>query len=267
MISQPPKPPYPFSPKPIPGPKSKRLPKGKPMTLVAAYRSRDGGLLLCADREENDGYGKRSVDKIYPAYLNPCTIYFAAAGPSNAIVRGCEEAHNVLMEAFREGKDILREYKPLIEKSLQTVHKQFAVVLKEWPMNFLIVVVAKAPNSVPILYRTDGAAMIQEHYYAAFGTGKLICDYFSDSLYEYPRFDKTNLLALAAFIFREAHKSASGVGEDVNMIFIRPTPALGETQGIPPESVRELQGGIPQLRETILEYWKEHAKMPEWAAE
>ena len=257
--------PRPFPPKPSPGPKLQRLPKGKPMTLVAAYRSNDGGLLLCADREENDGYAKRSVDKIYSIHLNPCTIFLAGAGPSNAIAKANEETHNALVEAFRDGKDVLREYKVVIQKTLEGVHLQFADILTEFPMNFLIVVVVKAANCAPILYRTDGSVILKEDYYAAFGSGKLICDYFSDRLYEYPRLDKLNLLVVAAFIFREAHKSASGVGEDVDMIFLRPTPALGETHGIGHDGVKEIQRGIPPLSEALWANWKAHVKLPSWA--
>jgi 20S proteasome alpha/beta subunit len=234
------------------------------MTLVAAYRSNDGGLLLCADREENDSWSKRSVDKIYPIYLNPCTIYLAGSGLSIPIARAHEEIHNALSEAFAAGRDVLRYYKDIIQESLKEVHDQFAEMLAECPMNFLIIIAAKAPNTAPILYWTDNAVMLHEHAYVAFGSGKLICDYFSDRLYEYPRLDKIGLLAVAAFIFREAHKSASGVGDDVDMIFIRPTSAFGETHGIPPNSVREIQSAIPSLAETIWDHWKQHVKLPEW---
>ena len=57
----------PPKPRPIiPRPEAKRL-SGRPrMTLVAAFRARENGILLCADREETDGWlQKRSVDKIY----------------------------------------------------------------------------------------------------------------------------------------------------------------------------------------------------------
>jgi len=205
------------------------------------------------------------VDKIYPIYLNPCTIFLAGAGPSNAITKASEEIHNALTEGFRDGKDVLREYKAIIQGTLEGVYLQFADLLADSPMNFLIVVVVKAANCAPILYRTDGSVMLKEDYYAAFGTGKIICDYFSDRLYEYPRLDKPNLLAVAAFIFREAHRSASGVGEDVDMIFLRPTPALGETHGIGPDSVKEIQRGIPPLSEALWANWKEHVKLPSWA--
>jgi len=49
MISPLPKPPCPFPPKPLPGPKSKRLPKGKPLTIAASFQIADG-IVFCADR-------------------------------------------------------------------------------------------------------------------------------------------------------------------------------------------------------------------------
>src|ERR1039458_3875084 len=126
------------APPPNPGPKPKRLPKGKPMTLVAAYRSTEGGILLCADREENDGVAKRSVNKIYRIPLLPCEVYLAGAGPANAIVKANEEIHSALGHAFASGADVLREYKTLIEAALLSVHVQFPEELEEMPMNFLI---------------------------------------------------------------------------------------------------------------------------------
>jgi hypothetical protein len=234
------------------------------MTLVAAYRSTEGGILLCADREENDGVAKRSVNKIYRIPLLPCEVYLAGAGPANAIVKANEEIHSALGHAFASGADVLREYKTLIEAALLSVHVQFPEELEEMPMNFLIILQAKAPNSVPLFYRTEKTVMLSENCYAAFGTGKLICDYFSDRLYEYPRHEKPSLMAVAAFIFREAHKSASGVGSDVDMIYMRPSPALGEREEFGTNLVKEIQDGIPPLSEAILEYWKEHVKLPDW---
>jgi len=258
--------PSPF-PRPFPIPKPKRLPKGpRPMTLVAAYRSAEGGVLLCADREENDGWlAKRSVDKIYPIHLLPCDFYLAGAGPTPAIVKTNELIHNALSEAFAKGSDVLREFKTLIEGCLQCVHSQFLDVLAEMPMNFIVVIQAKFPNTVPVLYYTDGAIMLPEHHYCAYGSGKVIADYFSDRLYEYPKLDKPNLMTMAAFVFQEAHKSRSGVGEDVDMVFIY--PGIGRRQEIGPDSVRELQSKIPPLADSLWMHWKRRAKVPDWAAE
>jgi hypothetical protein len=107
--------------------------------------------------------------------------------------------------------------------------------------------------------------MIPEECRAAFGTGKPMADYIADQVYEYPRLDKPNLLAVAAFIFREAHKAGSGVGENVDMRYLYGSSV--SVQRIPPESVRELQDGIPPLKQTLWDHWKEHAKLPKWAAE
>jgi 20S proteasome alpha/beta subunit len=41
------------------------------MTLIAAFRASNGGILLCSDRHEEDTVSKRSVDKIYQI-RNPC---------------------------------------------------------------------------------------------------------------------------------------------------------------------------------------------------
>jgi 20S proteasome alpha/beta subunit len=224
----------------------------------------EGGILLCADREENDGVAKRSVDKIYPIRLLPCDVYLAGAGPANAIVKANEEIHSALSHAFASGADVLREYKTLIEAALLSVHAQFPEELEGMPMNFLIILQAHAPNSVPRFYRTEKSVMLIENEYAAFGSGKLICDYFSDRLYEYPKFDKPNLMAVAAFIFREAHKSASGVGPDVDMIYMRPSSALGEREEFGTNLVKEIQDGIPPLSEAIWAYWKAHVNLPPW---
>jgi len=42
-------------PQPLLKPKAKRFPMRKWMTLVAGFRCRNGGVLLCSDREEIEG--------------------------------------------------------------------------------------------------------------------------------------------------------------------------------------------------------------------
>ena len=78
------------------------------MTLVAAFRGRDGGVLLCADREESENYAKRDVDKIYEIPMLPIQIYLAGAGPSAPIARANMEIHNALSAAFRTAWSVAR---------------------------------------------------------------------------------------------------------------------------------------------------------------
>ncbi|MGA9061627.1 MAG: hypothetical protein WB341_08170, partial [Terracidiphilus sp.] len=128
------------------------------MTLVAAFRDQEGGILLCADREENDGYAKRDVDKIYEISLPSVQVLLAGAGPSAAIARANTDIHSALMgtafadkiEAFTV--NALQQCQNIIESALRSVHKQFEDTLPNWPMNLLIVIRPKITNTVPILY-------------------------------------------------------------------------------------------------------------------
>jgi 20S proteasome alpha/beta subunit len=213
--------PLPAVPRALPVPKPKRPPKRNvAMTLVAAFRGPGGGVLLCADREENDGYSKREVDKIYRISMIQCQIFMAASGPSVAISKTNMEIHNAIQQKFADGGDILLKYRSLIEGVLHTVHAQFEDLLKEYPMNLLIVIAPNFPNTSPVLYRTDGAVMLPEDHYAAYGSGKTIADYLADRLYKYGHLDRACTLGLAAFIFREAQRTASGVGLGADMVFI-----------------------------------------------
>jgi hypothetical protein len=88
-------------------PKPKRLPERKRgMTLVAAFRCRNDGILLCADREENDGYLKRDIDKIYRFPLSQYHVFITGAGASTIILRACEKIHQRLSLADANGVDI-----------------------------------------------------------------------------------------------------------------------------------------------------------------
>jgi hypothetical protein len=58
------------------------------MTLVAAFRCREYGVLLCGDRKEDDGVAVREVEKIFhnttgfPGFQ----IFMAGAGPTTVVL-------------------------------------------------------------------------------------------------------------------------------------------------------------------------------------
>src|SRR6266436_8926054 len=91
--------------RPCPVPKPVRLPKRRPhrMTLTNAFRARNGGVLLCADREENDGYAKTEIDKIYAITtdLKTCEVFISGAGPSDIIRKAKEHIRRSLIQADR----------------------------------------------------------------------------------------------------------------------------------------------------------------------
>jgi len=230
------------------------------MTLVAAFRCQNGGILLCADREEIYGDAKRQVDKIYPIHLPTFQVFIAAAGPANVISRACSDIHNSLTQAFSDDRDIKGEFKGLIESDLHSIHEKYAANLQGWPLDLIVIFAPLEPHVAPLLYRTDMAMMISAQFYVAYGSGQRIADYLADRLYDYERLDNATLLAMAAFIFREAEESTGGVGMGVDMMWIREGNAM--TMSIGPDLVKDLQDQIPNLSDAIYSHWKEHVKVP-----
>jgi len=238
------------------------------MTLVAAFRCQQGGILLCADREENDGYAKREVDKIYRiGELPACEVFLAGAGPGNVIRLANQEIHLSLGKASANHVDVLAQHCNLIEEALTAICVRFAEVLELEPMNLIIVVAPRSVGSVPLLYQAQGNVLIPETYYVAHGSGKTISDYLSDRLYkpiQHGRLDKGMLGLLATFILREAGESSAGVGLGFDMVFI--FDGNKELHFIPPASVKEIETGIPPLADAVHSYWESHVRIPEWLA-
>jgi 20S proteasome alpha/beta subunit len=194
------------------------------MTLVAAFRCQKGGILLCADREESYGPTKREVDKIYRMRdLVTCEVFIADSGPGNIIRLATEEIHASFIKAKAAGEDALIEHRGIVEQGLGVIYEKFPEMLLEDPMNLVIVVAPRESPTHPLLYHTDGWAMIPESFYIAHGSGKAISDYLADRLYVpymHGQLDKGMVGLLAAFILREAERSVVGVGMGANMVFI-----------------------------------------------
>jgi 20S proteasome alpha/beta subunit len=232
------------------------------MTLVAAFRCRNTGILLCADRQEDDGYTKREMDKIFRSGFYQFEFFMAGAGLITVIKDAWAEINRDLHNATNfDKRDILVEHRPIIEASLKAIHiKHKGEDLSRFPLGLLIVIAPRKQNSIPILYRTDKSTLIEESTYAAYGSGQTLSDYFAGYLYKHGLPDD-HLAVLASFIFREAEKYASGVGLGSDMVFICPNSLL---KFLGKESIAEIQAGIPDLKESIYSHWAEHLKVPAW---
>jgi 20S proteasome alpha/beta subunit len=225
------------------------------MTLVAGFRCRNGGVLLCADREENDGVSRREVEKIYEVRRQQGTIFVAGAGRSSILTK----FHLFLENAISESTDLAARHVHIMEKALKAVSKQYLSTHET--VGFVLVVASSSPNAQPLLYKTDATLVVPEPLYVSDGSGKTISDYLADRLYRHG-LDKPSLGALAAFILRETEESTSGVGLGADMIFIHDKDR--ELHRIPKDAVREIQSGLPKLGDAVWEYWKQHAKVPKW---
>jgi 20S proteasome alpha/beta subunit len=235
------------------------------MTIVAGFRCSTGGVLLCADREENDGYNKREVEKIYRipvTDLQVCDVFLAGAGNGDLIRKFQPLIHECLFHSHQGGTNLVTEHVRLFESELKKFKKQQADSIKKDGDFRFIVVMAPFNSTPPQMYCTKNEAMIPEQIYCALGTGQPIADYFTDRLFQWERMDKRALAALAAFILREAQDSATGVGLGNDMVFIHEVPRT--LHFIPKDHVKKLQDGIPTLTESLHQYWEQHATIPGW---
>jgi 20S proteasome alpha/beta subunit len=232
------------------------------VTLVAAFRCRNNGVLLCADRKEDDGVANRPIDKIYRiSWLNECEVFIAGSGTTTTVKDACAEIDQSFNKAINEGRKVLPEIRALIETSLKTVHSRSKEDLKSWPLYLIIVVAPRIPNVMPAIFRTDKSVLVPEGVYIAYGSGKTISDYLADHLYVHGLADDL-LLILATFIFSEAEHSASGVGLGNDMVFILPGASLLKFMST--DSIKEIEATIPPLRNIVWESWRNQMKPPEW---
>ena len=235
------------------------------MTLIAAFRASKGGILLCSDRHEEDGVSKRSVDKIYRiSKLKSCQIFIAGAGPSTPVKNAFIEIHKNVKQQEDSGLEVAWEHREVIEKSLKSIHERYEDVLQNWPMNLIIVIAPRAQNFHPMLYSTDGKMLSPESRYVTHGSGKGVADYLASRLYSDDLMTHWLILA-AAFIFREAGESSSGVGFGSDMVLIN--NGRNERREFVHESVSQIEHALPLLADCLRERWAEVEKMhgfPTW---
>ena len=233
------------------------------MTLIAAFRAEKGGILLCADREENDGFSKRAVSKISRVSNLKFQMFIAGAG-STAIIKKAQDAcEQAIFKAAEDGLDVESQHQDILESALETTYSRY-VKTDEDRIGLLIVAVIEAEPRVPLLYRTEGSMLIPEEFYAADGSGKFISNFLADRLYQ-PGLKKGQLVLLASFILREAGESVSGVGFGADMVLIYNGDR--SIQFFAPGNVAELQAGIPKISNSIYTHWKDNAKLPAWCSE
>ena len=89
------------------------------MTLIAAFRSAKGGVLLCSDRQEDDGISKREVDKSARISLWPCDVFLAGSGIAAVIKDTTREIAETFWRFKQAGKNVLAEHGNILESSLK----------------------------------------------------------------------------------------------------------------------------------------------------
>ena len=260
------------SPKPLPRPivpypKVERLRERRPchMTLIAAFRTYDGDVLLCSDRQEDNGISKQSVDKIHRIRgLKQCDVFIAGAGPSTPIKSAFLSVDEAFRKAETKGKNLVEESSKIIEFGLRKTHRRYKKYLETWgAVNFIIVVAPRSKDFLPILYHTEGHLAVPEARYVAHGSGKAVADYLAGRLYADDLMKKW-LVILAAFIFRESGESSSGVGFGSDMLLIS---REGRRTEFWHETVADIEKALPALANCLHDSWMAAdaaGKFPEW---
>ncbi|MHB1022200.1 MAG: hypothetical protein ACYC46_03340 [Acidobacteriaceae bacterium] len=233
------------------------------MTLTAAFRCQNGGILLCADREENDGVSKREVDKIFhiPLEVSSCDIFVASAGSTACIVNANLAIEKELKMAESSGYDLWSVHKVCIETALCSVIEQYASDPSD--LGVLVVFASRDTSKSVLLYGNSGHALIPEPYYRADGSGKQFCDYISDRLYDCERLNRSNLMTLAAFIFREVQQFVHGVGLGTDMLIVHDDDGA-HWRRFGNAVVKEIEDCLPSLSDSLWGYWKQNACVPAW---
>ncbi|HTB98131.1 MAG TPA: hypothetical protein VK716_14060 [Terracidiphilus sp.] len=230
------------------------------MTLIAAFRADKGGILLCADREENDGFSKREVCKISRVSNLKFQMFIAGAGPTAIIKKAQDACEQALFEAAESGIDVETSHQDILEGALEATYTRYVKTDRDEIRLLIVATIEKEPR-VPFLYRTESAMLVREEFYAAEGSGKFISDFLADRLYQ-PSIGRAQLFLLAALIFRETGKAISGVGRGAEMVLIYNGNRSMGFYG--PDCVADLQVGIPSIADSVYTHWKEKVKLPDW---
>jgi 20S proteasome alpha/beta subunit len=252
-------------PRNIQTPKNQRLPKGKPMTLITGIRCSDGSVLLGADRESNNQFGKRSVEKLFRIATNEGSFLIASAGRAsiadNALMRMDLELRKA---AENPNISLFEKHKELIETVLYEIHEQYIWGNRDEGnrgIQFIIVAAFNSPHSIPFLYRTDEEIVYPQQLYCCGGAGQDLAYYFADKLYN-DHLSREGAALITSFIFREVSESVSGVGLGVDLWSL-----AAKSQGlqrVPPPKVKEMQAIIPDIGTAIADAWNGKINVPEW---
>jgi hypothetical protein len=231
------------------------------MTLVAGFRCLDGGILMCADREESGDGTKRSVDKLWERRYDNAHFVIGASGTSVILANLFERLEEQLV---RNASTLQNEHRKIIGGVLRSIHKDFRE-FKEWQE---MVVAASFYRDVrtPVtsfLYGTVANALEPVPDYVCAGVGKAMAGYFCRELYErWP--NRRSASVLAAFVFREVGNHVLGVGRGTDMIYMAVQQRL--IHHIPHSDVKELEDAIPTLKEVLSERWGKGIRVPHWLA-
>lgn len=229
------------------------------MTLIAGFRCADGGILMCADREESGDGTKRSVCKLREWMCNDAHFIFGASGTAAVIAN----LYSRLEDALAANEhDLLHSHVAVISEVLRSVHKDFKE-FKEWE-EMVIAASFYRDVSIPVasfLYGTVGNALEPQAEYVCKGGGKDLARYFFHRLFN-PWPDRRRAIIVSAFVFREVEDHVEGVGRGTDIKYFATQQRLVQT--VPHNDVKSLEDAIPSLKDALFGCWRQGITIPSW---
>lgn len=96
------------------------------MTLIAGFRCADGAVLLGADRERSDQYGKRSVEKLLRILTKQGTFMVAGSGMASIVDNALMRLDTALKAAGEKNDVVLFDkHRDVIETVLYEIHEEY----------------------------------------------------------------------------------------------------------------------------------------------
>jgi len=234
------------------------------MTLIASFRCSDGGVLLCADREQSQQFAKRSVDKIFELRCNQGMFLIAGAGRASIVDNTFARLEIAVKTADSNNVNLFDRHQDVIGTVLHEIHEEFIWGKHDEYARAIRLIIAASfasPHSIPFVYGTDEEILYPQQLYGCAGVGQDLAYYFADKLYN-EHLSGEGAVLLAAFIFREVSHSVAGVGLGTDMKFLAAKDS--RRVRIPPNKVQELESGIPDIERAIADAWNGKIIVPEW---
>ena len=235
------------------------------MTLIIGFRCGDGSVLLGADRERSDQFGKRSIEKLFRIRTDQGSFLVAGAGRSSIVDNALARLDVALKEAGANPNIVLFDkHRDVIETVLYEVHEEYIWGHRDETnraIQFVIAAAFRSPHSTPFLYKTEEEVVYPQQLYCCAGGGQDLAYYFADKLYNDNLFREGAAL-VATFIFREVSQSVSGVGLGTDLWLL-----AAKDQGlyrVPPPKVKEIEAIIPDIGSAIADAWNGKLTMPKW---
>ena len=239
--------------------------EGGQCKLIVGLRCSDGSVLMCADRERSDQFGKRSIDKIFRINTKQGMFLVAGAGRGSLVDNTLARLDKELKAAADNSNVVLIEkHQDIIQTVLYEIHEEYVWKNRDENNRAVKLVIAAsfiASNSIPVLYTTDEEIVYPQQLYACCGSGEDLAYYFIDKLYSDHLATEVAIL-LASFVFREVSRSVSGVGlgTDIQLLGAKPI----NWRRLPPDDALRLEKETPEMVDTIADAWNAKIKIPEW---